>query len=152
MRKIMFTNIDIKTVYHVSKNDFDFPDYEFTIGSVGQHHANSALGFWASHVPGSYNSFGLKCYSMKADPSSNIKLIPYDKFKELTCYKTPEEIIELRRQLLKDNVDILCVVDSDGPMRKLAEIIFINYEKIVDFTPTKIYDKSQYERIQWRVT
>lgn len=68
---------------------------------------------------------------MKADPSSNIMLIPYDKFKELTCYKTPEEIIELRRQLLKDNVDILCVVDSDGPMRKLAEIIFINYEKLL---------------------
>jgi hypothetical protein len=123
-------NYRLTTIYHKSPyalgKSFKYKDRRKLEGT----HINSALGLWGLRN----DSYGrdddtYKTYTFTLKDNTNIYGMAYHMFKNLTQDMSEEEILKLRKKLIKIEVDVLCVLDEDS----IAEIIVINDEVIENF-------------------
>lgn len=130
---VRIQNSRISTIYHKSPHLLDTFKYKDR-RKLKDTHENSALGLWGLRNP-SYanNDKEFLTYTFQLKDEAAIYGIPYHSFYNLTCVMSPEEILKLRKKLIKIEVDVLCVLDEDS----IAEIIVINDEVIENFVRVK---------------
>ena len=126
-------NYRITTVYHKSPYSLDSFKYKHR-RKLEHTHLNSALGLWGLRNK-SYGSDNKKylTYTFQLKDTANIYGLSYHMFKNLTQDMSEEEILKLRKKLIKIKVDVLCILDEDS----IAEIIVINDEVIENFVRMK---------------
>lgn len=123
-------NSRITTVYHKSPYVLDSFKYKHR-RKLEHTHLNSALGLWGLRNK-SYASDSkvYLTYTFQLKNTANIYGLSYHMFKNLTQDMSEEEILKLRKKLIKIEVDVLCVLDEDS----ISEIIVVNDEVIENFT------------------
>ena len=126
-------NSRISLIYHKSPYDlgksFKYKDRRRLEGT----HNNSELGLWGLRDTRYGKDGDFKAYTFTLAEHTNIYGMSYHMFKNLTQDMSEEEVLKLRKKLIKIEVDVLCVLDEDS----ISEIIVINDEVIENFVRIK---------------
>ena len=127
------SNNRISLIYHKSPyslgKSFKYKDRRKLEGT----HVNSGLGLWGLRDSRYARDSDFKTYTFNLKSNANIYGMAYHRFKNLTQNMSEEEVLKLRKKLIKIQVDVLCVLDEDS----IAEIIVINDEVIENFVRIK---------------
>lgn len=115
-------------LYHRSSKLYDFPCIKKIDDSRSwsSTHDNSVFGLWASTFPGLYKSFGSYTYEITLKTGTKCKGILFDTFYKISHY---EDLISVRNNL-KEQCDVLYIVDSSGCV---GEVIVLNFDNIEKF-------------------
>lgn len=115
-------------LFHASKHEFDFPDYDqITSNMTG--HANGMLGLWVAVKNDWIESFGGVLYEVDLkDPV--VRDVTID---ELSSWSHHDEEYhkDLRDKYILDGVDFLRLVETDG---RSAMGVVVNFDAIESFS------------------
>ena len=137
-------DLDVYSLYHVSPNVFDFPDYDkiapFVIANDKS--PNGVLGLWISPFPDACSSFGPHVYDVTIAEDYRGSVLDLSDLRAMHCYHSNEEwpIVDrvayyqgYRTELLK-TTDVLFIGDANGGV---GEVIVLNFDVITSFTKSK---------------
>lgn len=123
---------DVKTVYHASPIEFDFPCYESIIKNR-TNHINGHLGLWCAPENKWISGFGHYIYEVKYKSDSILKMSFHD-FKnscDRELNKEQDDAFQLWRQkLINDGFSVLEIVENNGQMDML---IILDLNAIISF-------------------